>query len=95
MKRLLSLLFLSFFSVLVSANDLSGTGWVFENDQGDKFIYLLKRDGTFSQMAIETPSIPQLTGRLQGDDEDTYRVSENQVILSHNNGYMICSLTTL
>ncbi len=93
MKRLLFVFFLMFFPVLASASDVSGTGWVSENEHGDKVIYLLERDGTFSKMAVEMPSVPQMTGQIQGDDLDTYRVSNNQVVLSHGNGFMICNLT--
>ena len=90
MKRLLLLILLVVFSVFVFADDLSGTGWIFEDDDGERAIVLFDSDGTFSYVDV-LPHDNQRT--VWNEDDDTFTVTGDLVVVSFTDGYRICSMT--
>ena len=85
---LLVLIFLPYF---VFGEDISGTGWFFQENDGDKRITLFEKDGTFTYLQLVNWSGNE--GEVYSDDDDTYSVDGDRVVKSYNNGYRICSLT--
>ena len=100
MNRLLLLVFLSVLSQSVVSNSsedqftvtlvIPGTSWVIEGD-GYKGTYLFEKNSTFTYMLSLNKKYDQLEGVVLNIDENTYLVSDDQVILSYNNGYRICT----
>ena len=100
MKRLLLLVFLSVLSQSVVSNSsedqftvtlvIPGTSWVIEGD-GYKGTYLLEKDLTFTYMVSLNTEFSLSEGIVISKDENTYLVSDDQVILSYNSGYRICT----
>ena len=91
MNRLLLIVLLVVFPVSVSANDLSGTGWIWEEDDGDKRIMLFERDLTLTYLHVV--SITGNQGEVFHTDGDTYTVKGDLVVVSFTDGYRICSMT--
>ena len=85
---LLVLIFLPYF---VFGEDISGTGWIFQENDGDKKIALFEKDGTFTYLQLVGWSGNE--GAVFSDDYDTYSVDGDRVVKSYSNGYRICSLT--
>ena len=102
MKRLLLLVFLSVLSQSVVSNSsedewmmemisvIPGTSWVIEGD-GYKGTYLFENDLTFTYMLSVNTEFSRSVGIVISKDENTYLVSDDQVILSYNSGYRICT----
>ena len=90
MRSLLIVLLISLPSI-VFGEDISGTGWFFERSDGDKEIILFDKDGTFTHLDVVNSSGGE--GKVYGDEDETYSVNEDLVVISFNDGYMICSLT--
>ena len=88
--KFLSLFYLLTTSVLTLANDISGTGWIGREDDGDKTIYLFEKDGTFTYLGVI--SITGNEGYVYGDDNETWRFVKDILVISHNDGYRTCSL---
>ncbi len=89
MKNLL--LVLTFLPYFVFGEDISGTGWFFQDNDGDKNITLFEKDGTFTYLKLV--SLSGNEGAVYSDDNDTYSVDGDRVVQSYTNGYRICSLT--
>ena len=90
MKKLLLALLISI-PFTVFGQDISGTGWKIDEDNGDELIILFESDGTFTYL-IEVSSSGN-EGRVFGDDEDTWTIDGNKVVISYNSGFMLVSLT--
>ena len=82
------LIFLPYF---VFGEDISGTGWSFEENDGDKRITIFEKDGTFTYVLLVSRSGNE--GEVYNKDSDTYSVDGDQVVKSFTDGYKICSLT--
>ncbi len=80
---LLSIPFIGF------SQDLSGTGWKFFYDNGDKKIVLLEKDNTFSYLNIVSASGNE--GVFFGDEDDTWTFDGKNLVILFNNGYRIIS----
>tara|TARA_B110000438_G_C15664476_1_gene585446 strand:+ start:629 stop:988 length:360 start_codon:yes stop_codon:yes gene_type:complete len=90
MRSLLLVLLISLPSI-VFGEDMSGTGWFFEENNGDKEIILFEKDGTFTYLQVVMLSGGE--GEVYSDEYDTYSVNEDLVVISFTGGYKICSLT--
>ena len=90
MKKLLFILLLiiPFFGF---GQNLSGSGWKIQDEDGDRFIILFDEDGTFTILNVIHQSGNQ--GRVFGDDDETWEVDGNKVVISRNDGYQIYSGT--
>ena len=78
-------------SNIVFGENISGTGWFFEESNGDKEIILFGKDGTFKHLNVVSSSGNE--GEIDGDENETYSVNGDLVVISYNDGYKICSLT--
>jgi len=90
MKKLLLALLISL-PLTVFGQDISGTGWKLDYDDGDRQIFLFESDGTFTYLNIV--SFTGNTGKVFSDDSDTWSLDGNKVIISFTSGYMLASLT--
>ena len=89
MRSLLLVLLISLPSI-VFGEDISGTGWFFERT-GETEIILFERDGTFTYLNVDTISGNE--GEVYSEENDTFSVNGDLVVISFTDGYMICSLT--
>ncbi len=76
---------------IVFGEDISGTGWFFERSDGDKQIILFEKDGTFTYLDVVISS--NVDGEVYSEENDTFSVNGDLVVISFTDGYMICSLT--
>ena len=90
MKKLILSLLISI-SFNVFGQDISGTGWLFYEDDGDELIILFESDGTFTY--LNKVSYSGIEGKVFGDDDDTWTIDGNIVVISFTDGYKISSLT--
>ena len=88
--KLISLYFLFTSSVAALSNEIKGSAWSGIEDDGDKIIFLFDKNGTFSYLNVI--SISGNPGRVFGDENETWKLEDNKLVLSFNNGYSICSL---
>ena len=90
---MIRLLMLPLFLLITSVHgeQIFGTGWFFEESDGDKVIILFEKDGTFTYLDVTISSGGE--GEVYSDDMDTYLVSGDRVVISFSDGYLICSLT--
>ena len=91
MMRVLLLVLIIFLPSKVFGKDISGSVWMFDESDLDKTVILFDIDKTFTYMNLV--SARGVEGQVYGDEDDTYLVSEDLVVISFNDGYMICSLT--
>ncbi len=91
MMRVLLIVLIIFLPSKVFGKDISGSVWVFEEGDNDKTVVLFEIDNTITYMNLVSAS--GVEGQVYGDEDDTYLVSEDLVVISFNDGYMICSLT--
>ena len=90
MRSLLILLLISLPSI-VFGEDISGTGWIFYEDDNDKKIILFEKNGTFTYLNVVASSGSE--GKVYSDEDETWTVNGDTVVLIYNNGYKTCSLT--
>ena len=90
MKKLLLALLISL-PFTVFGQDISGTGWKTYTEEGDELIILFESDGTFTY--LNKVSYSGNEGKVFGDDDDTWSIDGNKVVISYNSGYMLVSLT--
>ena len=90
MRSLLLVLLISLPSI-VFGEDISGTGWFFEENDGDKKIILFEKDRTFTYLNVV--SLSGNEGMVYSGKNETYSVNEDLVVISFNEGFKICSLT--
>ena len=85
----LCFLLLPLFSPNVFGDELGGTAWFSEQDDGDKEIILLEKDGTFTRFNVISHTGNE--GQVFSDDKDTWEINNDLLVLSYTNGYRICS----
>ena len=90
MKKLLLVLLISI-PFTVFGQDISGTGWMFYEDDGGKKIILFEPDGTFTYLNVINPSGNE--GKVYSEDSETWTIDGNKVVISFSDGYKIASLT--
>ena len=90
MKKLILALLISI-PFTVFGQDISGTGWKTYADDGSELIILFESDGTFTYLNKVSNSGNE--GRVFGDDDDTWSIDGNKVVISYNSGFMLVSLT--
>ncbi|MDB4099184.1 hypothetical protein N9554_02040 [Candidatus Thioglobus sp.] len=90
MKKLLLTLLISL-PFTVFGQDISGTGWKTYSDNGGELIILFDSDGTFTYLNKVSNSGNE--GAVFGDNDETWKITGNKVVLSYNSGYMLMSLT--
>ena len=90
MKKLLLVLLISI-PFTVFGQDISGTGWMFYEDDGGKKIILFEPDGTFTYLNVINHSGNE--GIVFSQDSETWTIDGSKVVISYTNGYMIASLT--
>ena len=73
------------------SQDLSGTGWKIYEDDEDKKIIIFEDDGTFIYVDVITNSGVQ--GKSYGDDDDTWELDGNKLVVLFNGGYKIMTGT--
>ncbi len=71
--------------------DLGGTGWKIQDQDGDTKIILFEKDGTFTYLNVNHKSGNQ--GVVFSDPEETWKVNGNKVTMSYSNGYNVYSGT--
>ncbi len=72
--------------------DVGGTGWKIEDEDGDMKIILFEMDGTFTYLNVISNSGGE--GKVYGDDDETWKVEDgNKITILFNNGYRILSGT--
>ena len=90
MKKLILALLISI-SFNVFGQDITGTGWLFYEDDGDETIILFESDKTFTYLNVVQASGNE--GKVYNDDRDTWTIDGNIVVISWTDGYKISSLT--
>ena len=92
MTRVIFTVLIIFSPFTVFGKDILGSGWIFSFDEGvDKVILLFEKDGTFTYLNMVSSSGNE--GQVYSEPVDTWTIDGDKVVLSFNNGYMICSLT--
>lgn len=86
---LLFLISLVCFSSQSWAKDLAGSIWRFYDADGDVRIIFFEKDKTFTYLNLKSKSNE---GRTYGDDDESWTIYGNQVLISFNNGYREISL---
>ena len=92
MKKLTILLLLISIPFTVFGQGLSGTGWLFDDDNDDGKIILFESDQTFTYLNLKTNKRLN-RGKVYSGDKDTWTINGNVVVVSFNDGYKIISLT--
>ena len=94
MKKLLVIFILSlsiFLPSVVFGKDISGTAWVFYQDDGDKDVVFFEEDGTVTYLQVISNSGNE--GKVFSESNNTWKMDGDLVVISYNDGYMIVSLT--
>tara|TARA_B110000459_G_scaffold159933_1_gene175534 strand:+ start:28 stop:387 length:360 start_codon:yes stop_codon:yes gene_type:complete len=68
---------------------ISGTGWKLTDQDGDKKIILFEEDKSFTYLNILSQS--GNSGKVYNDEEDTWMLADDNIIISFSNGYKIYS----
>ena len=90
--KIIQLILIFTFPVITLANDIKGSGWFATEEDGDKKIILLEKDGSFTYLNVISQSGNE--GNVFSDNRDTWKEENNNLILSFTDGYKICSLQT-
>ena len=90
MKILLTL-FVLFFSSSVISSEVGGTAWMLIEEDGDKTVIFFELDGTLTYLNLVSNSGNQ--GVVYSDNNDTWYMNADKLIISYNDGYMIVSLS--
>jgi len=85
---------LPLFSSNVLGSELGGTGWFYEENNGQKLIILLEKNGNFTFLNVYSPSGLN-TGEVYRDSTDKWNISNGLLVLSFTNGYYICSFANI
>ena len=88
--KFISLYFLFTSSCAALSSEIKGTAWSGIESDGDKIIFLFDKNGTFSYLNVISISGNQ--GRVFGDENETWKLEDNKLVISFNNGYKFCSL---
>ena len=79
---------LIFFSSSVIGQEIGGTGWLL-NYSSDKQIVLFNKNGTIQYLMLISSFGNE--GEIFGDEDDTWTLNGNRLVISYNNGHMLCS----
>lgn len=90
MKKLLSILLFTI-PFIGFSQDISGTGWKIYEDDGDRKIILFEGDGKFTYLQVISESGNQ--GKVYGDDDETWELDGNKIVVLFNDGYLIMTGT--
>ncbi len=85
--KFLSIIIFLLFPSIVLGNSLGGTGWLYNDDDGDQLIILLEKFGNITYL-----NQSKGRGDIYKDGQDTWSIQGEKVILSFTNGYKLCSL---
>ena len=88
--KIIQLIFIFTFPVITLANHIKGSGWFAIEEDGDKKIILLEKDGSFTYLNVVSQSGNE--GNVYSDNRDTWKEDNNNLILSFTDGFKICSL---
>jgi len=88
MKKVILIILLAI-PFLGFGQDISGTGWKLTEQDGDKMIILFEKDKTFTYLNILSQS--GNSGELFSDEDDTWMLAGDNIIISFSNGYNIFS----
>jgi len=88
--KVFSIVFLTFLPSIVWGGNIGGTGWIFEQDDGDITINLFEKDQTFTYLGVIIESNED--GIVWSEDNDTWKQTGDLVLISYSDGYMLCSL---
>ena len=86
---ILSIVLIFTFSFTILANNLGGTRWIINEDDGEEKIINFEKDGTFSFTNISKSSLD--TGKIYNDNSDTWYINKGMLVISYTNGYKLCS----
>ena len=85
-------IFFWFNTSIIFADEIKGSAWIGRHvEDGDIQIYLFDKNGTFSFLNVVSTSGGE--GSVFGDEDETWELNGNRLVISHNGGYMLCSLT--
>ena len=82
--------FVLFFSTALIAQEISGTAWVFYEQDGDKRVILFEDDGTFVFQNLKSNSGNE--GKVFNDNTDTWKQNGDLLVISFTDGYKLLSL---
>jgi hypothetical protein len=91
MMRVLLLVLIIFLPFTVFGKDISGSGWVFYEDDLDKKVIFFKKDGTFTYLNLV--SVSGNEGKVFSGLDETWTINGDKVVFSFSDGYRLCSLT--
>ena len=86
MKKILFILLLTIPFVAFS-QDLSESVWDINDEDGDREIICFEKDGTFTYLKVRSESGNE--GTSWGDEDETWKIIGDKVIISYNDGFMI------
>lgn len=86
MKKILFILLL-IIPFVGFGQDLSNTVWEIWEEDGNQYIVNFHNNGTFSY--IDVTSVGGISGKTYSDDDDTWYLRENNITISHNDGFQI------
>tara|TARA_B100000767_G_C19542875_1_gene441550 strand:- start:343 stop:693 length:351 start_codon:yes stop_codon:yes gene_type:complete len=84
------LLIILFSPLTVLGEEIDGSGWVFEENDGDKKIILFDPDKTFTYINITSSS--GNSGRTFSGTRFQWSFDGTTVVLNFNNNFRLCSL---
>ena len=87
--KILLLVLLIYLPSIAFGQNMGGTGWMIKSEYGDKTIILFEHDGTFTYLNVAHKSGNE--GMVYSDDEDTWHIEDNKVVLQYSRGYQIQS----
>ncbi len=88
MKKVILIILLAI-PFLGLGQDISGTGWKLTDQDGDKKIILFENDKSFTHLNIISQS--GNSGVVFGDEDETWMLAGDNIIISFNNGFKIYS----
>ena len=93
MNKLIKILILCFLPSFASSRDISETGWFLKDADGDEKIIIFRSNQTFAYLKLTSHSGNE--GKLYSDDDNTWLINNDLIILSFTDGYMICQLNLI
>jgi len=93
MNKIRLLFYIIIFSTtpsLVFGSNFEGTVWLTYEGDGGKKIIILEDDKTFTYFNIYNPS--GNTHKVFGDNSDTWKIVDEKLVISYNDGFKICSI---
>ena len=89
--KALSIFFL-FNTSIIFADEIKGSAWIGRiGEDGHIQVLLFDKNETFSYLNVVSVSGGE--GSVFGDEDDSWELNGNRLVISFNGGYMLCSLT--